>query len=71
MKLYEFKPILKTITSDNGKEFSRHQGIAKELGIYYYFARPYYIWGRGANKNLDGLIRQYFSKVSHFGYITK
>lgn len=29
--LYEFKPILKTITSDNGKEFSQHQEIANEL----------------------------------------
>lgn len=69
--LYEFKPILKTITSDNGKEFSRHQDIAKALCVEYYFARPYHSWERGANENINGLIRQYFSKGSNFKYITK
>ena len=39
--LDEFRPILKTITSDNGKEFSQHQEIARELDVGYYFARPY------------------------------
>lgn len=69
--LYEFKPILKTITSDNGKEFSQHQAIAKGLCIDYYFARPYHSWERGANENLNGLIRQYFPKDSGFKNITK
>ncbi len=32
--LAEFRPILKTITSDNGKEFSHHQEIARELDIW-------------------------------------
>jgi IS30 family transposase len=78
--LYEFKPILKTITSDNGKDprallelakqFSQHQTIAKELDIGYYFARPYHSWERGANENLNGLIRQYFPKGSSFENIT-
>jgi IS30 family transposase len=66
--LYEFKPILKTITSDNGKEFSQHQAVAKELGVDYYFARPYRSWERGANENV--LIRQYFPKGPSFEYIT-
>jgi len=69
--LYEFKPILKTITSDNGKEFAQHQEIAGELDIGYYFARPYHSWERGANENLNGLIRQYFSKGMSFENITK
>lgn len=69
--LYKFKPILKTITSDNGKEFSQHQAIAKGLCVDYYFARPYHSWERGANENLNGLIRQYFPKGSSFENITK
>lgn len=68
--LYEFKPILKTITSDNGKEFAQHQEIAEELAIGYYFARPYHSWERGANENMNGLIRQYFPKGTSFEDIT-
>jgi transposase, IS30 family len=68
--LYEFKPILQTITSDNGKEFAQHQQIAQELDIDYYFARPYHSWERGANENMNGLIRQYFPKGMNFENIT-
>jgi IS30 family transposase len=68
--LLEFKPILHTITSDNGKEFSQHQEIAKELDIGYYFAKPYHSWERGANENMNGLIRQYFPKGTSFENIT-
>lgn len=69
--LSEFKPVLQTITSDNGKEFSQHQDIAKELDIGYYFARPYHSWERGANENMNGLIRQYFPKGLCFENITE
>jgi IS30 family transposase len=68
--LSEFKPILHTITSDNGKEFSQHQVIARELDIGYYFASPYHSWERGANENMNGLIRQYFPKGMSFENIT-
>jgi transposase, IS30 family len=68
--LGEFTSILHTITSDNGKEFANHQAIAKALEIDYYFAKPYHSWERGANENLNGLIRQYFPKGSDFTKIT-
>jgi len=57
-----WKPWLHTITADNGKEFAGHEGIAKELGILFYFAMPYHSWERGANENANGLIRQFFPK---------
>lgn len=68
--LENWKPFLQTITSDNGKEFAKHQSIAKALEIDYYFANPYCSWERGANENLNGLVRQYFPKGSDFSLIT-
>lgn len=68
--LADWKPFVKTMTSDNGKEFSMHQEVAKDLMIDFYFARPYHSWERGSNENLNGLIRQYFPKKSCFESIT-
>lgn len=64
--LKDWKPLIKTITSDNGKEFANHRAIAEDLDIDYYFAKPYHSWERGANENLNGLIRQYFPKKYNF-----
>ncbi len=51
-----------TITGDNGKEFAEHERIAQELGIDFFFAHPYAAWERGANENMNGLVRQYIPK---------
>jgi transposase, IS30 family len=69
--IQDWKAFLKTITSDNGKEFARHKNIATALEIDYYFARPYHSWERGANENLNGLVRQYFPKGTSFEDITE
>ncbi len=69
--LQDWKPLIKTITSDNGKEFANHMEIANSLDIDFYFAKPYHSWERGANENLNGLVRQYFPKESDFKLITK
>ena len=68
--LKPYKGRIYTITSDNGSEFADHQYIAKELGIDFYFAKPHHPWERGANENLNGLIRQYIPKGISFEYIT-
>ncbi len=60
-----------TLTSDNGKEFARHQEIAKALRANFYFAHPYSSWERGLNENTNGLIRQYFPKKHDFTTITE
>ena len=69
-KLSPIKEFLHTLTSDNGKEFAEHEKIAAALGCDYYFAKPYHSWERGANENMNGLIRQYFPKKSSFEEIT-
>ena len=69
--LDEWKPYIKTITADNGKEFASHKMVAENLEIDYYVARPYHSWERGSNENLNGLIRQYLPKKTDFTKITK
>ena len=59
-----------TITSDNGKEFAKHEVIAETLNADFYFAHPYASWERGLNENANGLIRQYFPKGHDFTTIT-
>jgi len=60
-----------TLTSDNGKEFARHQEMATALQANFYFAHPYSSWERGLNENTNGLIRQYFPKKHDFTTITE
>jgi len=62
--LEPIKEQLKTITADNGKEFSLHEYAAQELDVDWYFADPYSAWQRGTNDNTNGLIRQYVRKGS-------
>jgi IS30 family transposase len=62
--------VVKTITSDHGREFAQHQRIAQQLKADFYFAHPYSSWERGLNENTNGLVRQYFPKKSDFSKIT-
>ena len=54
------------ITFDNGKEFARHELIARELHADVFFARPYHSWERGTNENTNGLIRRIYPKEASF-----
>ena len=53
---------IKSITYDNGSEFSLHKLITRDTNIPIYFAYPYHSWERGSNENTNGLIRQFFPK---------
>lgn len=64
------KNCVKTITSDNGREFANHEQIAHALSADFYFARPYHSWERGLNENTNGLVRQYFPKQMKFAPVT-
>ncbi len=61
--LAPIKTFVKTMTFDNGKEFTLHQDMAKALDCDTYFAKPYHSWERGQNENANGLLRQYFPKA--------
>ena len=60
-----------TLTSDNGKEFAQHETVAEELDLDFYFAHPYASWERGANENMNGLVRQYLPKQSDFTNVSQ
>jgi IS30 family transposase len=60
------KPIRKTLTVDNGKEFALFKKLEKKTGFSIYFADPYSAWQRGCNENTNGLLRQYFPKGTNF-----
>ena len=70
-KLMPIKDQLKTITVDNGKEFAAHLEITDALNVPIYFAHPCHLWERGANENMNGLIRQYLPKGSSFEHLTE
>ena len=58
-----------SLTLDNGKEFARHEEIARELSEGAFFAYPYHSWERGTNENTNGLIRRLYPKKSSFAGI--
>lgn len=68
--LKPYKEMLHTITSDNGKEFANHQFISHCLDVDFFFAKPYASYQRGANENVNRLIRQYFPKKTDFAKIS-
>ena len=62
-----FKDIFKSITFDNGSEFSRWKDIeqkpkSKEKRTTVYFGRPYHSCDRASNENCNGLIRYFIKK---------
>ena len=70
-QLRPFADVAHTLTSDNGKEFAQHETVAAELDLDFYFAHPYASWERGANENMNGLVRQYLPKQSDFTNVSQ
>ena len=60
-----------TLTADNGKEFARHQEVARALNADFFFAKPYHSWERGLNEHTNGLVRQYLPKSTYFGDVSQ
>jgi IS30 family transposase len=56
-----FTRMFKTVTSDNGKEFSGLHELLKDT-LDVYFTHPYSSWERGTNENHNGMIRRFIAK---------
>ena len=60
----------KTITVDNGTEFSNHQEISINIGCDIFFARPYKSCDRGLSEHNNGLIRRFLPKKTDFAHVS-
>lgn len=60
----------KTITTDNGKENTRHKQITESLGISVYFCHEYASWEKGTVENMNGRIRHFLPKHQSLESIT-
>lgn len=61
-ELLPYKEFVKSITTDNGLEFSLHEEIAKKLDANIYFTHPYCSWEKGQIEYANKLLRQYYPK---------
>ena len=61
---------IRSITYDNGKEFTQHEKINKILNTTSYFCKPYHSWEKGTVENMNGIIRRFFPKGTDFDTIT-
>lgn len=64
--LTPYKDSIRSITTDNGREFAAHAKISEAIGVRVYFTDPYSSWQKGAIENANGLIRQYIPKGMPF-----
>lgn len=61
---------VKSISFDNGSEFSQFHQLEKALDTLVYFAEPHKPWQRGTNENTNDLIRFFFPKGFDFHTVT-
>lgn len=61
---------VRSVTADNGIEFSWHYKLADTIGVPTYFADPYSAYQRGTNEHFNGRIRKYLPKGTSFADLT-
>lgn len=71
----KFPEVFKTITVDNGVEFSDCAGMEKSIRggkrTKFFYCHPYSSWERGSNENQNKMIRRHFPKGCDFTKTTQ
>lgn len=68
-KLLKGLPV-KSVSLDNGSEFSEFRKLEENLSTLVYFAEPHKPWQRGTNENTNDIIRFFFPKGFDFRTVT-
>ena len=68
-KLLHGLPV-KSVSLDNGSEFSEFRKLEQQLHTLVYFAEPHKPWQRGTNENTNDIVRFFFPKGFDFRTVT-
>ncbi|MBR1907604.1 IS30 family transposase [bacterium] len=69
--LTPYKHLIKSITYDNGHEFTGHEKINKIFKTKSFFCKPHHSWEKGTVENINGIIRRFFPKGTNFDTINE
>ena len=69
-KLLRGLPV-KSVSLDNGSEFSEFRKLEEQLHTLVYFAEPHKPWQRGTNENTNDIIRFFFPKGFDFRMVSE
>ena len=61
----------KSISLDNGAEFSEFRELESALAAPIYFAEPHKPWQRGTNENTNDIVRFFFPKGFDFRTVSQ
>jgi len=65
------KPIVRSVTYDNGSENALHQKLSENLKIKGYFCQPYHSWEKGSVENVIGRVRRFIPKGTDLNTISE
>jgi transposase, IS30 family len=62
---------VKSITTDNGVENSKHEIVTEFLNVPFYFCHPYHSWEKGSVEQINGLLRRYLPRKTDLKKISQ
>lgn len=65
------KPVVRSVTSDNGSENTKHKEMASDLNTEWYFCRPYHSWEKGSVERAIKEVRRYIPKGTNLNKYSK